>query len=67
MSYTVTGYINRRNKTIKKEFSTLVKANRFIDSVLDKYDCQVEESETSGLKTKYICDDYTRIYLEENI
>ena len=67
MSYTVTGYINKSKKTIKKEFATITKATRFLDSILDKYDCQVEDSETIGLKTRYICENSSTFFLEENI
>ena len=65
MKYRVTGFINRRNKVLTKEFRTLDKANKYLDSILCSYNIQVSDSATNENITKYVCDDYTRFYVEQ--
>jgi hypothetical protein len=65
--YIVKGYLNSRSKQISKQFDTEDKANRFLNEMLSKYDCRVQDSRVSGNSTKFVCDDYTRFYIEERI
>ena len=62
--YTVKGYIKKQDKIITKNFSSVRDANKFIDNMLYKYDCQVAESYKENNKESYYCEDQSTIVLE---
>lgn len=66
MKFTVRSYIINSNKKFSKDFETLSQANQFVDKMLDKYNCQVQDEIVEENEVKYFCEDRSSFIVEEN-
>ena len=64
MLYSVRGYIKKEEIKLKKEFTSLAKANSYIDKMLYKYDCQVQDEYVENNQCKYFCEDNSSFIVE---
>ena len=64
MAFTVRGYIIKEDKKFSKNFNSLAKANSFLDKMLDKYNCQVEDEVIENNEVKYFCEDRSNFIVE---